>query len=90
MRRVSVAKYVNLCLVDQTKNLMEVKVDQGRLRQLIMAVLDIAIKRTKVNTKVTLTVRNQEIRGRNFLFCYVQDQGPGMSSDEVKTCFNAF
>lgn len=74
MKRIAVTKFINLRFIDQTKDLSHVLVDSQRMVQVLISVISNAISVSKVNSVVTITIKNQESStSQAFFYCYIQD-----------------
>jgi signal transduction histidine kinase len=74
-------------LVDLQPGLPEIDADAARVRQILINLLDNAIKFSPVRGEVGLSVRQA---GDGMVEFVVADNGPGMSRDEVQTALQPF
>lgn len=78
--RIAADKGVNL--VSEVEELPIIEGDYGRLRQMLIVVLDNAIKFTPVGGEVKVLARNRVID--------ILDEGPGMSDEDIDHMFDRF
>jgi signal transduction histidine kinase len=74
-------------LVDMQPALPEIDADAARVRQILINLLDNAIKFSPAGGEVSLTVRRA---GEGMVEFVVADNGPGMSRDEARTALQPF
>ena len=74
-------------LVDVQSGLPEIDADAARVRQILINLLDNAIKFSPVRGEVGLSVRQA---GDGMVEFVVADNGPGMSRDEARTALQPF
>jgi len=68
------------------RDLPLVSADKDRLTQIIMNLLNNAVKFTREKSRITLTCR----RAGDFVECGVQDEGAGIPSEELSRLFGRF
>ena len=74
-------------LVDMQPALPEIDADAARVRQILINLLDNAVKFSPAGGEVSLTVRRA---GEGMVEFVVADNGPGMSRDEARTALQPF
>ena len=91
MRRIAVTKFINLRFNDQTEGIEHVLFDSQRMQQVLISLMTNAINDSKVNSVVTITLRNEESQDKKlFILIYVQDLGLGIKPELQKYVFMPF
>lgn len=84
--RIEIEKRGMILVTNLERDLPLVSADKDRLTQIIMNLLNNAVKFTREKSRITLTCR----RAGDFVECGVQDEGAGIPPEELSRLFGRF